>query len=136
MEGAPQGGYPQKGQFLDQIKKNNARLAQSVERKALNLVVVGSSPTVGVYTGFNARFLHPLGRRVLLSFIFSNTQFVPVYIWALSRFPDTDAGSLGRGLETEVGEQGRLWVSCREWLWGQSRSGLVKRNSCTVATTS
>ena len=26
-----------------------ARLAQSVERKALNLVVVGSSPTVGVY---------------------------------------------------------------------------------------
>ena len=32
----------------------SARLAQSVERKALNLVVVGSSPTVGVYswTGF------------------------------------------------------------------------------------
>ena len=27
----------------------NARLAQSVERKALNLVVVGSSPTVGVF---------------------------------------------------------------------------------------
>ena len=26
---------------------NKARLAQSVERKALNLVVVGSSPTVG-----------------------------------------------------------------------------------------
>ena len=26
-----------------------ARLAQLVERKALNLVVVGSSPTVGVY---------------------------------------------------------------------------------------
>ena len=26
-----------------------ARLAQSAERKALNLVVVGSSPTVGVY---------------------------------------------------------------------------------------
>jgi hypothetical protein len=25
-----------------------ARLAQSIERKALNLVVVGSSPTVGV----------------------------------------------------------------------------------------
>ena len=25
-----------------------ARLAQSVERKALNLVVVGSSPTVGI----------------------------------------------------------------------------------------
>ena len=28
---------------------NVARLAQSVERKALNLVVVGSSPTVGVF---------------------------------------------------------------------------------------
>jgi hypothetical protein len=27
--------------------KPTARLAQSVERKALNLVVVGSSPTVG-----------------------------------------------------------------------------------------
>ena len=27
---------------------DQARLAQSVERKALNLVVVGSSPTVGV----------------------------------------------------------------------------------------
>ena len=27
---------------------NMARLAQSAERKALNLVVVGSSPTVGV----------------------------------------------------------------------------------------
>ena len=28
-----------------------ARLAQSAERKALNLVVVGSSPTVGVLLG-------------------------------------------------------------------------------------
>ena len=27
---------------------SSARLAQSVERKALNLVVVGSSPTVGI----------------------------------------------------------------------------------------
>ena len=27
----------------------SARLAQSAERKALNLVVVGSSPTVGVF---------------------------------------------------------------------------------------
>ena len=27
-----------------------ARLAQSAERKALNLVVVGSSPTVGVFS--------------------------------------------------------------------------------------
>ena len=30
-----------------------ARLAQSVERKALNLVVVGSSPTVGVFPRAN-----------------------------------------------------------------------------------
>ena len=29
-----------------------ARLAQSAERKALNLVVVGSSPTVGVCVSF------------------------------------------------------------------------------------
>ena len=35
-----------------------ARLAQSAERKALNLVVVGSSPTVGALTPKN-NFLHP-----------------------------------------------------------------------------
>ena len=34
--------------FLSLIVNRSARLAQSVERKALNLVVVGSSPTVGV----------------------------------------------------------------------------------------
>ncbi len=33
-------------------KLTSARLAQSVERKALNLVVVGSSPTVGGYILF------------------------------------------------------------------------------------
>jgi hypothetical protein len=32
-----------------------ARLAQSAERKALNLVVVGSSPTVGVSFVVNAK---------------------------------------------------------------------------------
>ena len=31
-----------------QLLSSKARLAQWVERKALNLVVVGSSPTVGV----------------------------------------------------------------------------------------
>ena len=31
------------------IRTSSARLAQSAERKALNLVVVGSSPTVGVF---------------------------------------------------------------------------------------
>jgi hypothetical protein len=35
--------------FLD---NRMARLAQSAERKALNLVVVGSSPTVGVYSSW------------------------------------------------------------------------------------
>ena len=30
------------------LQSTSARLAQSAERKALNLVVVGSSPTVGV----------------------------------------------------------------------------------------
>ena len=41
-----------------------ARLAQSVERKALNLVVVGSSPTVGVlhHQGPDQKF----GRRSVL----------------------------------------------------------------------
>ena len=42
-----------------------ARLAQLVERKALNLVVVGSSPTVGALSslvhvrGSHPSFLHP-----------------------------------------------------------------------------
>ena len=31
------------------LGESGARLAQSAERKALNLVVVGSSPTVGVF---------------------------------------------------------------------------------------
>ena len=35
-----------------------ARLAQSVERKALNLVVVGSSPTVGVFQRRSIRAPH------------------------------------------------------------------------------
>ena len=33
-----------------------ARLAQSVERKTLNLVVVGSSPTVGIFFRFVLTF--------------------------------------------------------------------------------
>ena len=59
----------------------SSRLAQLVERKTLNLVVVGSSPTVGVSTepmaqrqrvGFQTRRLGvriPLGSRSLLVFI-------------------------------------------------------------------
>ena len=47
------------------VGRAQARLAQSVERKALNLVVVGSSPTVGDHFLFifcsSLRFqLHPL----------------------------------------------------------------------------
>ena len=33
--------------LINKNENNKARLAQLVERKALNLVVVGSSPTVG-----------------------------------------------------------------------------------------
>ena len=42
-----------------------ARLAQSVERKALNLVVVGSSPTVGVFgLAVDFRRAHEAARRI------------------------------------------------------------------------
>ena len=37
----------------------SARLAQSAERKALNLVVVGSSPTVGVFQVLPLRISGP-----------------------------------------------------------------------------
>ena len=54
-----------KGERKYDIRCTIARLAQSVERKALNLVVVGSSPTVG------AIFFHLcvlLGLLILLCF--------------------------------------------------------------------
>ena len=38
-------------------KLSTARLAQLVERKALNLVVVGSSPTVGAFSYWSWRYL-------------------------------------------------------------------------------
>ena len=45
-----------------QCPYSSARLAQSAERKALNLVVVGSSPTVGVFDSLYGNiFLHGLG---------------------------------------------------------------------------
>ena len=37
---------------VTETKESQARLAQSVERQALNLMVVGSSPTVGVFSFF------------------------------------------------------------------------------------
>ena len=85
---------------------SSARLAQPVERKALNLVVVGLSPTVGVYNAHCtfSSFQCPVGRQVLLLFIFSNAQSAPVSIWAPRGFPDTVVESLGRGLEKEVRE--------------------------------
>ena len=42
---------------LSRVSVKEARLAQLVERKALNLVVVGSSPTVGVLKFFTFFFL-------------------------------------------------------------------------------
>ena len=45
----------------------DARLAQLVERKALNLVVVGSSPTVGGHIYFVFPFLF---REKLMEFVF------------------------------------------------------------------
>jgi hypothetical protein len=50
------------------VKQPKARLAQSVERKALNLVVVGSSPTVG-----DIAFLLNL---VMLSFLAKSGQYM------------------------------------------------------------
>ena len=48
-----------------------ARLAQSVERKTLNLVVVGSSPTVGIFclhTAIKKKFFHLYIETVLVRF--------------------------------------------------------------------
>ena len=56
--------------YITPLKFSRARLAQSVERKALNLVVVGSSPTVGAFHGLNAAGLHTVSDS-----IFSWTQF-------------------------------------------------------------
>ena len=46
----PEGGLSNVGHPWRPGHRDEASLAQSVERKALNLVVVGSSPTVGVFT--------------------------------------------------------------------------------------
>ena len=48
--------------------KSRARLAQLVERKTLNLVVVGSSPTVGILFVFTLAFLC---RKLLLNNAFN-----------------------------------------------------------------
>ena len=49
-----------KSLFAKAYRAAQARLAQSAERKALNLVVVGSSPTVGVfhYTRWDRCFVY------------------------------------------------------------------------------
>ena len=50
---------------------STARLAQSVERKALNLVVVGSSPTVGVllFVGSAGAAVYALPERARTSYV-------------------------------------------------------------------
>ena len=58
-----------------------ARLAQSVERKALNLVVVGSSPTVGVFFCHFLPFPGPIRPEtdlilLLLQFLGPTIQFM------------------------------------------------------------
>ena len=53
--------------------QSTARLAQLVERKALNLVVVGSSPTVGVVT-----FLISLRLFYRLSPLLNGTRFCEI----------------------------------------------------------
>ena len=50
---AAQAGYNRICLFWAE-KLSQARLAQLAERKALNLVVVGSSPTVGVISGMSS----------------------------------------------------------------------------------
>ena len=51
-----------------------SRLAQLVERKTLNLVVVGSSPTVGVCDCF---FFPPVGGRILVCRVSAPPRHVP-----------------------------------------------------------
>ena len=57
--------------MLAEVKKKKtagarARLAQSAERKALNLVVVGSSPTVGGLWSQAGTGFEPQGGRIVL----------------------------------------------------------------------
>ena len=58
------------------MSASEARLAQSVERKALNLVVVGSSPTVGVFFTF---FFRLLILAFFLPFFFTKLSALPAY---------------------------------------------------------
>ena len=51
---------------------STARLAQSAERKALNLVVVGSSPTVGVFS--NSKGIQCFGAAPPELFVRQNEQ--------------------------------------------------------------
>ena len=59
------------------MSASEARLAQSVERKALNLVVVGSSPTVGVFFTFFFRLL--ILAFFFLPFFFTKLSALPAY---------------------------------------------------------
>jgi hypothetical protein len=54
--------------------KSLARLAQSVERKALNLEVVGSSPTVGVFMVVLVANAVDNGHYLIVSFFAASLQ--------------------------------------------------------------
>ena len=58
------------------VKCEAARLAQSVERKTLNLVVVGSSPTVGDYFLIRFGFVN-----LIFCFLVSLNHFSMKFPW-------------------------------------------------------
>ena len=59
----------------------SARLAQSVERKTLNLVVVGSSPTVGELKDFSFIRGHDIFRSNSSGCLFSVWSFVVSFLF-------------------------------------------------------
>ena len=76
------------------LAKTQARLAQLVERKALNLVVVGSSPTVGAFARNLERdysrsktraFRTSITKRALILNLVSNLKHGQYLEWAILR---------------------------------------------------
>ena len=94
-----------------------ARLAQSAERKALNLVVVGSSPTVGAIVALVWRWTVRVGiripprctwRRAMLALSFGCAAGLSgvqgAYTFSLS-LPFLAFGKLDRGSKVHVGSR-------------------------------
>ena len=75
-----------------------SRLAQLVERKTLNLVVVGSSPTVGAFFVFS--FL------VLLACLLAEKAFTSIFCALVVSCPDPNSGQY-----RSCGAVGSAWVS-------------------------